>query len=136
MLKLIQLNTPKYFAASEAEEFASYLDRELEDYFVYRRDGEILGCAGINYFLELSHARLSWDMIHPQHQGQGIGGALTTHRINHIKQAQPDLSKVIVRTSQLVYPFYEKFGFTLQKTVSDFWAKGLDLYQMELALNQ
>jgi hypothetical protein len=40
----------------------------------------------------------------------------------------------MVRTTQLVYPFYQKAGFTLDKVEQDYWANGFDLYQMMLQL--
>jgi hypothetical protein len=37
-----------------------------------------------------------------------------------------------VRTTQLVYPFYQKLGFEIRKSEPDFWAPGFDLVEMEL----
>jgi len=73
-------------------------------------------------------------MIHPDYQGHGIGRLLTEHRINHIKHNSKDIELIVVRTTQLVFKFYTKMGFALNKIEQDFWAKGFDLYQMELKL--
>lgn len=131
VLQLLRLNTPQFFDPSEEADFVHYLTHELEDYFVIEQDGQVVGCGGINYFLDDGVARISWDMLHPEAQGKGWGAKLVQHRIDHIK-AQANIETIIVRTSQLAYQFYQKCGFTLQEIVKDYWAKGFDLYQMEL----
>ncbi|MEJ8758393.1 GNAT family N-acetyltransferase [Pontibacter sp. H259] len=133
LLELLQLNTPQYFHPSETKDFEHYLEHELESYYVLEQDGVIVGCGGINYFKEEKLARLSWDMVHPKQQGNGIGRKLATHRINEIS-SQPKLETIVVRTTQLVYPFYQKLGFALQKTVKNYWAEGFDLYEMHFKI--
>ena len=73
-------------------------------------------------------------MIHPDFHGKGIGTQLTLHRLNEIRKTSR-VNLVQVRTSQLAYQFYEKVGFKLEKVEKDFWAKGFDLYQMQLHLD-
>jgi [ribosomal protein S18]-alanine N-acetyltransferase len=130
LLALLNLNIPRFFDPAEAADFAEYLENHREDYFVVVQDGVLVGCGGINYFLHESTARLSWDIIHPGYQGKGIGRELTLHRINAIRN-KPAIKTIMVRTTQWVYPFYEKMGFELEKTEKDFWAQGLDLYLMK-----
>ena len=131
VLALIRMNTPEYFAPEEELEFVLYLENELEDYFVVEDGVEIVGCGGINYFVEEKKARIAWDMVHPEHQGKGIGKLLTQYRIDFIKE-NSDVLIIVVRTSQLAQPFYKKLGFILMQIEKDFWAKGFDLYLMEL----
>lgn len=133
LLTLLKLNTPRFFDPSEAADFADYLENHLEDYFVVEVEGNIVGCGGINYFLEEATARLSWDIVHPDYQGRGIGKTLTQHRINEIEK-NSEINTILVRTTQLVYLFYEKMGFAIEKTKEDFWAPGFDLYQMKMPL--
>ncbi|WP_266203288.1 GNAT family N-acetyltransferase [Pontibacter kalidii] len=133
LLYLLRLNTPTYFAAEEESDFAAYLEEHVEDYFVVEESGKLVGAGGINYFPDEHLARISWDMIHPNFQGKGIGTQLLQHRLQVIS-SKPGINMVIVRTTQLVYRFYEKVGFALEQTEKDFWAKGLDLYQMRMPL--
>jgi [ribosomal protein S18]-alanine N-acetyltransferase len=133
LLYLLQLNTPTYFAEAEENDYAQYLDKYTEEYFVFEEAGKIIGAGGINYFPEDNLARISWDVIHPNFQGKGIGTQLLQHRLSIIS-SKPGIHRVIVRTTQLVYRFYEKAGFALEKTEKDFWAKGLDLYQLRMPL--
>ncbi|GAA4396504.1 GNAT family N-acetyltransferase [Nibrella viscosa] len=130
VLALLRLNTPAYFAESEEADLVDYLHHHSQHYFVVELDNEIVGCGGFNLFDEEKLARISWDIIHPYHQGKGLGRQLTQYRIDRIKE-YPHIHTIVVRTSQLVYTFYEKFGFVLRKIVNNYWAEGYDLYYME-----
>ena len=129
LLQLLALNTPAYFAPEEAIDFENYLSNDVQHYFVAEIDGAIAGSGGYNLFPENGEARISWDIIHPDFQGKGIGKALTLFRIDAIKKSGVDYS-IIVRTSQLAFGFYEKLGFVLEKVEKDYWAEGFDLYLM------
>jgi len=135
LVQLLQLNTPKYFHESEEQDFIEYLDQHVQHYFVVEQAGVILASGGINYVENGRIARISWDLVHPNYQGQGIGRELTQYRIDLIKENSA-VEKIVVRTTQLVYKFYQKLGFELVETRKDFWAKGFDLYQMELPVKR
>ena len=136
VIKLLQLNTPEYFDPSEVVEFTDYLDKKREDYFVVLRKSKIVGAGGINYIPDENTARISWDMIHPEYQGQGVGKELIQYRIGLIKASSKNIELIVVRTTQLTYKFYQKMGFVLDKIEKDFWAKDFDLYQMMLNINK
>jgi N-acetylglutamate synthase-like GNAT family acetyltransferase len=135
VITLMRLNIPKYFDASEEPGFVNYLDHEREDYFVVETDGKLIGAGGINYEDDGQTGIISWDMIHPDYQGKGIGRALTQHRLD-VMYNKPELSTIRVRTTQLTDQFYAKMGFQLERTEKDFWAKGLDLYQMRMNIQK
>ena len=130
LLSLLALNIPTFFALTEADDFACYLDSEREDYAVACEAERIIGCGGINYFPEERCARISWDVFHPDAQGKGYGTRLLQHRLHRLA-ANPRIQVVKVRTSQISYGFYEKNGFRTLRTVPDFWAPGYDLVEME-----
>lgn len=130
VLNLITLNTPSFFAIHERDELDEYLMKYIELYYIVRHQGEIVGAAGINFENNGQHATMSWDIIHPDFQGKGIGSLLVKHRFA-ILAGYPKVRKILSRTSQLTYPFYEKHGFTTVDTKKDHWAPGLDLYAME-----
>lgn len=88
-----------------------------------------MGCGGFNLTADGKRGALSWDIIHPNAQGKGIGSALAKFRI--VEMQKLGLTEIGVRTSQHVYQFYEKMGFTLKEIVKDYWAEGFDLYGME-----
>lgn len=127
---LFQLNTPKYFSPEEEKDLDFYLENEIEHYFVVELNQEIVGGGGINFKGSKTTAYLSWDFVNPKKQGEGIGTALVNHRVQLLLEMK-NVSTIIVRTSQLVFPFYEKCGFDVIKKEVDYWAKGYDLYEME-----
>lgn len=131
LIRLIQHNTPPFFDASEEILFRNYL-KSVPNYYVIEQNQSII--AGGGFELDDKHtASLSWGMICPNWQRKGVGTELTQFRITEIKK-NPDIQKVCIKTSQLAWEFYQKMGFTLLQTEIDFWAKGLDLYVMELDL--
>ena len=135
LIELLWLNTPEFFDVIEEKDFIDYLEHYAQHYFVVEENGKIIGSGGINYFAADNLARISWDIIHPDFQGRGIGKKLTIYRINEIKK-NPAMDLIVVRTTQLVYKFYQKMGFELEKVEKDFWAKGFDLYQMKMSINR
>ena len=101
--------------------------------FVIEKENQVIGSGGINYSDQNSIGIISWDIIDPNHQGLGIGRMLLNHRLNLLKKTE-SIQKVIVRTSQIAFPFYEKAGFEIKEVKIDYWAKGFDLYLMEMNL--
>lgn len=129
LLYLIDLNIPLYFAPEEKDDFRNYLENEVEDYYILLVDNKLVGCGGINYD-DKNTAVITWDMLHPEYQGQGFGTKLLLFKLDKIKE-KTNIERVIVRTSQMAHTFYEKQGFKLLETKKDYWAPGFDLYWME-----
>ena len=134
LLELLRLNTPAYFSPAEETDLVHYLQHEIEQYFVVLVNDEIMGCGGFNLSEDLKTGKISWDIFHPESQGKGLGTALTNYRIERMKDIK-SIDKISVRTSQLVYPFYAKFGLELKEVVKDYWDKGFDLYRLEAPVN-
>ncbi|MEO8794612.1 MAG: GNAT family N-acetyltransferase [Daejeonella sp.] len=133
VMELFRLNTPDYFSEDEEADLDLYLDKYREDYYVLYFDNQLVGSGGINYEEEGEKAIISWDIFHPEYHGKGLGTKLLKYRIDKILR-QKTANNVLVRTSQVVYKFYQKFGFRLVETQKDFWAEGFDLYKMEYLL--
>ena len=134
IIDLLRLNTPEYFSPEEEKDLIYYFDNHIEYYYVIEDKGFIIGCGGFNLSGDPEKIGLSWDIVHPESQGKGIGSALTKFRIEQIKEI-PGVKTISVRTSQLVYKFYEKFGFELKEIVKNYWADRFDLYNMERGVN-
>lgn len=131
ILDLFQLNTPEYFSPDEEKDLIHYLENEIEFYFILEVNQKIVGSGGINFSGDEMQAKISWDFLHPDYQRKSLGTMLLKHRLDLIDQMK-NVKTITVRTSQLAYPFYEKSGFKLKEIVRDYWAKGFDLYRMEL----
>jgi len=128
---LLRANTPRYFHPDEATGLVDYLEHDSDDFFVYVHDKQVCACGGFNFIAEQGLFRISWDLVHPDFHGKGFGSRLLTYRLGLIEDLDPE-AVVVVRTSQLVYPYYAKHGFDLRRTEKDYWAPGFDLYDMIL----
>ncbi|WP_316842317.1 GNAT family N-acetyltransferase [Pedobacter gandavensis] len=130
LLNLLRLNTPAYFSPTEEADLIDYLDHFADHYYVLEVNGEILGCGGFNLSEDGATGKISWDIFHPDSQGKGLGTALTKFRIQKIKEIE-GVKIISVRTSQMAYKFYEKFGLELREVVKDYWEIGFDLYRLD-----
>lgn len=130
VLNLLRLNTPEYFSPEEETCLIYYLENEIEYYYLLEINKQIIGSGGFNFSGEKTTVKISWDILHPDFQGQSYGSILLNYRIDILKTIK-DLKKITVRTSQLAYKFYEKAGFKLIEIVEDHWAEGFHLYKME-----
>jgi ribosomal-protein-alanine N-acetyltransferase len=129
LLEILKLNVPKYFAESEIVDLNNYLDHEIDKYYVLVFENQIIGAGGINFEENNTIGKISWDFIHPDFQGIGAGTKLLKHRLEILKSMH-EIKTISVRTSQLVYKFYQKNGFVLKEVINDYWAQGFDLYNM------
>lgn len=130
VLNLFNLNTPEFFSPEEEKELIYYLENEIEYYFLIESNHIIVGSGGINFSGNPTIGKISWDMIHPDFHGKSLGSLLLNYRIERMKKMDA-VEKIIVRTSQLAYQFYEKHGFQLLEVVENYWAKEFHLYTME-----
>jgi ribosomal protein S18 acetylase RimI-like enzyme len=88
-----------------------------------------VGGGGFNFSGDETTGKISWDLVHPDFQARSLGSMLLKYRIEKLK-AFATVQQITVRTSQLVYQFYEKSGFELIEIVENYWAKGYHLYKM------
>lgn len=129
VIAIFKSNIPQYFAAEETQDLLDYLSHEREDYLVCIREGKLMAAGGINYTKEKGKAYLSWDFVDREQHGKGIGSALLAERLIRINR-KPDISEIVVRTSQVACDFYQKKGFVIREIHRDYWAEGLDMVYM------
>jgi ribosomal-protein-alanine N-acetyltransferase len=135
IIELFRLNTPEYFSPDEEEGLADYLNSHIQYHYIAEIDGKIMGCGGYAISKDRSTAHIAWDIVHPDSHGKGVGRKLTAFRIEEIRKIE-SVNIIVVRTSQLAYKFYEKFGFKLKEVTKNYWAEGFDLYHMEYDMRQ
>lgn len=134
LLDVFKLNIPKYFDPKEVDDFLEYLDDHGDTYLTIEKDNKIVG--GVGYFFNDSDksGQITWIFLHPEYTDHGLGKQAVKHCITLLK-SNSEIVKLVVTTSQLAFRFFEKFGFNLIRTEKDYWGSGLDLFLMEIQLN-
>jgi N-acetylglutamate synthase-like GNAT family acetyltransferase len=94
-------------------------------------DSSIIGGRGFDLPTNQHHGMLSWYFVHPNVCGNGVGNALVKQNMASISMSE-NINKLIVRTSQFAFPFFEKHGFKTVEVKIDYCAKGYDLYFMQM----
>lgn len=130
-------NVPTFFADHEYAEFAAFLDTlpGVGHYLVVESAlSTIVGCGG--YFLNADRtvAGLMWGMVHRDYHRQGLGRALLLARLSAICD-EPHAQSIELDTSQHSYGFFATLGFEITHIQQDYYAPGLDRYDMRLALS-
>lgn len=132
-LAIFNTNVPKFFAPSEREQFAAFLDVLPGPYFVCEHGTELIGCAGYARNGDGS-ASLCWGMIRRDWHGRGVGRLLLERRLEAIREDHT-IKLVIMNTSQHTVAFFQKFGFQIEQVIPDGYSAGLDRYELRLLLN-
>lgn len=141
-LHIFRSNQPKYFTADEELDFIRWLDglngtQPPEDgdgevyYFVAQKGQRVLACGGWGIRTGAHHATLIWGMVDSVHHGNGIGTAITQHRLEHFRALHPGMDMTI-DTSHHTAPFYERFGFVTETFTKDGYEPGLHCHDMQL----
>lgn len=135
IIELLRLNSPEYFSPDEEKDLIYYLDYESHNYFVVEDRNMLVGCGGFNLTEDGETAKIAWDFFDPSAHRKGLGTKLMLYRIDKIKQIK-SVKTLSVRTSQMAYRFYQKFGMELRETVKNYWAEGFDLYRLDCDMNE
>lgn len=131
LVEIFELNTPTYFDEKEIIDFENFLKLEPETHYVAVIGQKVVGCCGYKVDHEHNEGQITWVLFHPDFQGKGVGKKLVNHCLRELNNFNT-LKKHVVRTSQLAYRFFEKFGFKTEYTDQNYWGEGLDLYYMSL----
>lgn len=103
--KVFELNTPKYFAAHELNDFINYLELKPETYLVLEINGAVSGGVGYEYREEDESGRVNWIFITPDFMKSGFGKKAVEHCLRLLKE-DLRVKKFIVRTSQHASDFF------------------------------
>ncbi|MGE4411509.1 MAG: GNAT family N-acetyltransferase [Sphingobium sp.] len=134
-LALFDSNVPRFFAPSERNDFARFLEKAAFAcaYRVIERAGRLAGCGGLAIETDGVTATLCWGMIDNALHRQGLGRLLTEIRLREARET-PGIRYVRVNTSQHTRDFYARFGFVTEKVTPDGYGPGLDRWDMALPL--
>ena len=131
LLEIFKLNIPKYFGHHEIDEFDKYLVQKGDTYIILEINGEIVGGTGYEIFEGKKSGSINWIFFHPDHSGKGLGSKMVRYCLKRIAENK-FVEKFTVRTSQFASDFFQKFGYHLLRIEKEYWAPGLDLYEMEM----
>jgi [ribosomal protein S18]-alanine N-acetyltransferase len=140
-VKIFKSNVPKFFTEAEIQEFTEFLAKADENtadsrliYYVATLDEKVIGCGGIGCYLKKNEASLCWGLIDSSLHRQGYGEMFLKYRLNEIAKYFPN-AKIKIDTTQFSAPFFEKYGFETTKITKDFYAEGMDRYDMFFSVN-
>ena len=129
-VSIFKTNTPDFFDYSEQSLFENYLlKKEIQYYVLFNVDNRLVGSGGYAYNHNSNTVDLCWGIIDRNYHKNGFGRYLTDHRIQKITTEYPK-ADILLNTSQHTFKFYEKFGFNITKITKDYYAVGLDRYDM------
>ena len=133
-LALFASNVPESFTVAERSDFERFLDNLPGPYMVLTdKSGLAIACGGYAVNPGTSCADLCWGMVHRDRQREGIGRLLTELRLKRI-QADSGVTEIVLRTSHVTAPFYERLGFVVEDLRLNGIALGLHLCTMRLRL--
>ncbi len=134
LLYIFRLNVPEFFDPAEEGDFRQYLDSYADQYFSIHLDEILVGGAGYKINPRERVASISWIFLHPDYSGRGGGKYAVNHLFGVFSDCN-DIVSVRTETSQHGIEFFGSFGFSTIKTAKNYWGKGLDLYRMEMSIN-
>lgn len=138
-LQLFRSNMPKFFDPTELPLFERFLSaQELgvsgktehrnEHYFVLLDGETIVGCGGIA-LKDNNTVCMAWGMVDNSLHKKGYGARLLEYRIAKSRELYPT-AKIGLDTTQHSEGFFARFGFKTWKVTADFYASGMDRYDM------
>lgn len=131
LIEIFKKNIPSYFALKELAYFEDYLERFSETYCTIFDGNNIAGGIGFQISTAKNEGSITWVFLNPVAMNKGLGRTASEYCIERIKENK-SITKIMVRTSQFAYLFFEKLGFKLIHKIDDYWAEGFDLFEMQL----
>ncbi|MDQ4099780.1 MAG: GNAT family N-acetyltransferase [Chloroflexota bacterium] len=133
-LAIFDANTPGAFIGRERDEFSEFLDDPGGQYWVVRDpDALVVACGGADLLAGGRFGVMTWTMVLPNWQRQGLGSRLTRTALEYVA-ATPRAERVVLETSNLSAPFYERHGFQTTMVTPDHYAPGVHRHNMALEL--
>lgn len=131
-LRLFDANCPAFFAPNERPAYAAFLERLAPGYFVKREIGEVVAAFGLSDEGLPARRRLTWIMVHPDRQGEGLG--------RRVMAAVSDLARaggattVDIAASHLSAPFFARSGAKTLSSTLNGWGPDMHRVDMEWPL--
>ena len=92
------------------EQYRPSLAEGRSYYLVSEQGGKIVASGGISYFMDHSFAVLCFGLVHPEHQGRGLGTVLVLARLSLLDPKRP-FYRVLIFAVEPSIGFYRRMGF-------------------------
>ena len=109
-VELYSLNEPGRFPVGVAEQYHQSLVDGRSYHLVTEVDGQIVASGGVSYSAREDRVVLSFGLVHPDHQGQGLGTSLLLARLALLKPGRL-YYHVFIFAVEGSFGFYRRFGF-------------------------
>ncbi|MEO0422999.1 MAG: GNAT family N-acetyltransferase [Pseudomonadota bacterium] len=130
-MRILDANTPRFFATNEREQYLAFLDTESARYRVCVTADKVIGAFGLSRDGS-GDAHLNWILIDPAAQGRGIGSKIMAKVISDARDLGARSMKIAA--SHKSCPFFERLGATVESTQEHGWGNGMHRVDMRLAL--
>ena len=134
-LAMFDSNLPEYFGPGERQWFEASLDDLDGPAIVITVDNIAAAFGGYEIWEHYNKALLCWGMAHRTYHRAGLGRLLLFERLLRVAQClEPATRYVMVDTTPLVSPFFQRFGFDLTSSWPSGYRSGLDMHELRYDL--
>jgi predicted N-acetyltransferase YhbS len=109
-LELYAIIEPGRFPEGVARQYEKSLSEERSYHLVTESNRQIIASGGISYYTRADWVVLSFGLVRPSHQGQGLGTALLLSRLALLKPCRSPYHIFIFAVEES-FGFYRRFGF-------------------------
>ena len=131
-LALFDANCPRFFAPSERDAYATFLDALDCDYFVRANSQQITFAFGLGREAE-RRWRIRWILLDPTVHRRGLGSTLMRLAIRRIRSGGG--GQLLIAASHLSSGFFSRFGAETELVTPDGWGPGLHRVDMCLTVS-
>ncbi|MHB8284268.1 MAG: GNAT family N-acetyltransferase [Caulobacteraceae bacterium] len=129
-LAIFDSNVPFFLGAQEKIYFVKYLRNIPGLFIVIEDDGEIVACGGAaQHASEFQAMKLDWGLVLNSRHKTGLGHILLRERFARASML-PEVSKMVVNTSQHCEGFFIRMGFVTRRVILDGYFDGMHKHEM------
>lgn len=108
-LEIYALNQPGRFPEGVESDYKSSLEEQRTYFLVGEKNDQVVATGGMYYFNREGIAVLCYGLVHPEHQGLGIGAALALTRLALLTPLLPS-HQVMIFAVEKSFDYYRRFG--------------------------
>ena len=109
-IELYSLNEKGRFPEGVIEQYRESLAQQDSYYLVGEKEGRIVACGGVSYWMRENVVVLCFGLVNPKHQSRGVGTSLLLARLALLRP-QAWNYHVLIFAVEKSFAFYRRFGF-------------------------